>query len=130
MKVYVITSGEYSDYHICAVAQSEKKANALKKLFDTQNYTGAKIEVYDTKTYQTSRPLFLALYDKQEKKLELIRINEGEEYQELPTEREMNEIVPYGVFLRTGINANSRKQAEKIFYDRLAKYKAEQNGLT
>lgn len=129
MKVYVITSGEYSDYHICAVAQSEKKANALKKLFDNQNYTGAKIEVYDTKTYQTSRPLFLALYDKQDKKLELLRIKE-EEDPDLPNEREMNEIVSFGFFLRTGINANSREQAEKIFYDRLAKYKAEQNGLT
>jgi len=129
MKVYVITSGEYSDYHICAVAQSEKKANALKKLFDNQNYTGARIEVYDTKTYQTSRPLFLALYDKEYKKLDLSRIKEDEEYVDLPDEREMNEIVPYGLFLRTGINANNRKQAEKIFYDRLAKFKAEEEGI-
>ena len=129
MKVYVITSGEYSDYHICAVAQSEKKANALKKLFDKQNYTGARIEVYDTNTYQTDRPLFLALYDKQHKKLELSRINEDEEYQELPSEEEMNEIVSWGVYLRTGINAKSREQAEKIFYDRLAKYKAEKEGI-
>lgn len=129
MKVYVITSGEYSDYHICTVAQSEKKANALKKLFDKENYTGARIEVYDTKTYQTSRPLFLALYDKREKKLELSRIKEVDEYPDLPTEREMNEIVSWGFYLRTGIHANSRKQAEKIFYDRLAKYKAEQEGI-
>lgn len=129
MKVYVITSGEYSDYHICAVAQSEKKANALKKLFDKENYTGARIEVYDTKTYQTSRPLFLALYYKLGNELELRRIKEDEEDQDLPNEREMNEIVSWGVFLRTGINANSREQAEKIFYDRLAKYKAEQEGI-
>lgn len=31
MKVYVITKGIYSDYHICAVAMDEEKAKVLGK---------------------------------------------------------------------------------------------------
>ena len=33
MKAYIITKGEYSDYHICAVTLDKDKAEQLKKLF-------------------------------------------------------------------------------------------------
>ena len=33
-KVYVITSGEYSDYHICAVTLDPKRAEKMKKFYD------------------------------------------------------------------------------------------------
>jgi len=130
MNVYVITSGEYSDYHICAVAQSRKKAEALKKLFDKENYTGASIEVYDTNTYQTGRSLYVAEYDVKRGELKITRVKESDEYPDIPSERTMKGIVGNGLYLRTGINARNKSQAEKIFYDRLAKYKAEQSGLT
>ena len=32
-KIYVITKGEYSDYHICAVYSDKKKAEEVAKLF-------------------------------------------------------------------------------------------------
>lgn len=50
-KVYVITSGEYSDYHICAVTLDPQKAEQLKKIFDQSDYTGAQIEEWDTEKH-------------------------------------------------------------------------------
>lgn len=47
MKVYVITKGEYSDYHICAVALELEHAKKLMELF-TDRCDEARIEVFDT----------------------------------------------------------------------------------
>lgn len=50
MKVYVITKGEYSDYHICAVATDYEKACILQKRFSTK-YNPAEIEEFDTEDF-------------------------------------------------------------------------------
>lgn len=47
MKVYVVTQGEYSDYHICAVALEKSKAEAICKLLSNQ-WNEPRIEEYDT----------------------------------------------------------------------------------
>lgn len=47
-KVYVITSGEYSDYHICAVTLNQERAEKLKKFYDKVDYTGAFVEEFET----------------------------------------------------------------------------------
>ena len=47
MKVYVVTKGEYSDYHICAVALEKSKAEAICKLLGDQ-WGEPRIEEYDT----------------------------------------------------------------------------------
>ena len=44
-KVYVITKGSYSDYHICAVTLDRSRAEKLKKLFG-ERYDEATIEEY------------------------------------------------------------------------------------
>ena len=46
-KVYVITKGCYSDYHICAVTLDKVKAEMLCKLFDC-SCDEAEIEEFDT----------------------------------------------------------------------------------
>lgn len=46
-KVYVITKGEYSSYHICAVTLEKDKAEMLAKLFSDSMDT-AEIEEFDT----------------------------------------------------------------------------------
>lgn len=51
MKVYVITSGCYSDYHIDAVTDDKEKAEFLKLKFSDE-YDEANIEEYDTDKYQ------------------------------------------------------------------------------
>ena len=47
MKVYVITQGEYSDYHICGVAIDKERANRLAILY-CDSYGPATIEEFDT----------------------------------------------------------------------------------
>ena len=46
MKVYIITEGDYSDYHICAVTLEKKQAEQLKKYF-ASNYSEPNIEEYE-----------------------------------------------------------------------------------
>lgn len=53
-KVYVVTMGEYSDYHICAVALDKEKAEKLCKLFkrDGMYADEPNIEEWDTEKYE------------------------------------------------------------------------------
>ena len=63
MTVYVITKGDYSDYHICAVATDKKKAEILKKAFDDKDGWGeARIETYETDQFLTEIESGLNLY--------------------------------------------------------------------
>ena len=54
MKVYVITKGDYSEYHICAVETDHEKAQILKEKFSTE-WSPARIEEFDTENYN---PIF------------------------------------------------------------------------
>jgi hypothetical protein len=47
MKIYIVTQGTYSDYHICAVATDEEKAKQLAEKHAT-SYDETRVEVYDT----------------------------------------------------------------------------------
>lgn len=47
MKVYIITKGEYSDYHICGVSDDKERAEFLRKYF-SDDWRQAEIEIYDT----------------------------------------------------------------------------------
>lgn len=46
MKIYAITKGTYSDYHICALTVNKEKAEHLKKLY-TDEYDEAFIEIFE-----------------------------------------------------------------------------------
>ena len=48
MKVYVITAGEYSDYHICAVTDDPVCAENLRTYYTTSPYSYVDIEEYET----------------------------------------------------------------------------------
>ena len=48
-KVYVITRGDYSDYHICAVTMDDVKAKTLAKMYSTR-YDAANVETWETDT--------------------------------------------------------------------------------
>ena len=51
MKVYVITQGSYSDYHICAVATDPEQAEKLARIY-SDRYDTAEVEEYDTEEHQ------------------------------------------------------------------------------
>ena len=46
MKIYVITKGSYSDYHICTVTTDKEKAEKLAKIY-SDRYDSAQVEEYD-----------------------------------------------------------------------------------
>lgn len=50
MKVYVITAGEYSDYHICAVTDNPVSAENLRVYYTTSFYDHVFIETFETKS--------------------------------------------------------------------------------
>lgn len=52
-KVYVITSGEYSDYSINAVTVSKERAEKLKKYYSQQQYGSSPVEI---ETYNIDEP--------------------------------------------------------------------------
>lgn len=62
MKVYVITKGAYSDYHICGVATDKKKAEILRKAF-SNICDKAEIETYETDRFITEIESGLTIYD-------------------------------------------------------------------
>lgn len=47
MKVFVITAGKYSDFHICAVASNAERAELLRKFYCCGG-NEADVEIYDT----------------------------------------------------------------------------------
>lgn len=120
MKVYVITKGCYSDYHICGVTLDKTIAETMAKRF-SDRYEDAEVEEYDT--------------DKMEEYLKM-----GEAYycyskgnyigvDETSIEDVHNEVVSWKEKLFTCVIANSKEEARKIASDRFAKYKAEKVGL-
>jgi len=46
MKLYAITKGDYSYYHICALTANKDKANLLKSIY-SDTYNDASIEEYE-----------------------------------------------------------------------------------
>lgn len=44
--IYIITKGSYSDYHICAVASTQERAEQLRKMY-SDHYEMANIEEYE-----------------------------------------------------------------------------------
>ena len=53
MKIYVITKGEYSDYHICGVAVEKAKAESMARIF-SDKWEKAEVEEWDTEDVDLS----------------------------------------------------------------------------
>lgn len=61
MKIYVITKGSYSGYHICAVSTNQKNAEKLQKIFSGR-WDQAMIEEYESDQYLTETESGMELY--------------------------------------------------------------------
>lgn len=46
MKIYIITKGDYLDYHICTATTNYEKAKRYKEAYST-NWGDARIEIYE-----------------------------------------------------------------------------------
>lgn len=133
MKIYVITSGSYSDYHICAVATDLDTAAELRELHTTK-YDEAHIEEFDTDECAKTLSVFAAcmhvFYDTTEDEiLGFCRdYCKRDNLRHMVVERYPNDhiMAHESIEYRPGMTDD---QIKKIFFDDLAKYKAEKEGV-
>lgn len=129
MKIYVVTDGDYSDYHICGVCTSHKTANELKDYVNRNEFCGARIETYETDAWEDILNVG-GFYD-------VRRYEDGSLYthrQEYDIEgcyMKRNRVYRSRNFntLYTFVVAKDEDHAKKIASDLFAKYMAEKEGL-
>lgn len=123
-KVYVITAGEYSDYHICAVTLDPDNAEWLRKFYDKDSYTGACIEEFDTETVPER-------FKQGEKVWRVVFCRRGdvEFCVECSDNRADDIYMLVGGAVIVYVWAKDEKSAIKIAAERRAKYLAEKEGI-
>ena len=126
-KVYVITKGCYSDYHICAVTLDKKKAERLCNLVDDGGMDESKIEEWDTEQHvdllSGRKPYYVSF----RKNGDLYSVDEstwGFEY----FESEIIERPKINDSLLVKLYAEDKESAIKIAAEKRAKYLAEKEG--
>lgn len=122
MKIYVITRGNYSDYHIVTATVDPARAEAIRKLYDDR-YAKARVEVFDSDS-------FIPLLEGQQRFLIYFRAN-GDVYY---TTSDMKGDEPdvkeyYSGDLRVTCFARDLDHAVKIASERRAQYLAQKKGL-
>jgi len=139
MKVYVITQGSYSDYHIVGVKLTREEAERVVALANDEDcYDYAEIEEYDTDdikidTSETIKDKYWNEYDY--KTLEETQMQHARTA--LKSENKVtfynlltNNIVHGKIrIIATFPHGTPREKAHKIMRDRAAKFKAEREGL-
>ena len=125
MKVYVITKGIYSDYHICAVAIDKAKAEQLVEKF-SDSWDKAEIEEYDTEDYNPIlrfQKCFNCFYHEENKTFSLTETDsdylEADDFKPKKNKESL--------FFR--VLANDENMALKKASDIVAQYKAEKMDL-
>ena len=126
MKIYVITNGIYSDYHICGVATDYETAEKIRK-HTSGRYDESRIEEYETDTWSDIvRIGGIYHVNKYGAHLQASR----EDYDVDAAYNKRNVVIDYGNGAK-GVNVIARDEdhAKKIASDLFAKYDAEKNGL-
>ena len=115
MKVYVITKGAYSDYHIVAVVLDKQRAEEIVKAVSDSEWSFAQIEEYDTDTFATQYAYSISYYGRR-------WYANIDEY----TDHQSNHIYNDHSFL---VFAKDKDHAIKIAQDMRAEYLAKKKGL-
>lgn len=123
-KVYVITKGAYSDYHICAVAATKEIAEKLRKIYSDDSWADARIEEYDLNEAKDDVRVFydvtfadgkVSTYFNEYGERESIQFFKGNKWQ---SDR-----------LIVSVRARDEDHAVKIAQDRRAEYLAKKEGV-
>ena len=129
--IYVITRGSYSDYHICAVASTQERAEQLRKMYtdryDTANIEEYEIDIPSDEYYNKTPTLYWEVILKQDGDLIYIRT-----YYDEPNQSVIIQEGRYNwreTFIISNIQENTQEEAKKIAYDKRAQYLAEKFGL-
>lgn len=122
-KIYIITKGCYSDYHICAVTMDKSRAENLKRLFDSE-YDKAEIEEYTLDEAQKNE--YIYYIDFQDNSSPHIYIDE---YSGFANSSNALHVIEFSEYVRVCVRAKDEKHAMKIAQDEYARWKAEQEGV-
>lgn len=120
MKVYVITKGEYSDYHICAVSLDAEKAKNIARICGY----GAEIEEYETDTWESVGPETHGYECRFDNDFHLLQVSECS----IDDERDL-EIESYVDSMIISVAAEDIPHACKKACDAVAKFRAEKQEL-
>jgi len=126
MKIYIATSGEYSEYQIEAVFTSKKKAESYCALHECF------LEEYDTEavTVETNREPLIMWYATIGINNEIKRLNKCaytfKVKEQIGTDRYTNRVCSIYVSLPAKYD---EQQVRKLISDRMAKINAKNNGL-
>lgn len=122
-KIYIVTAGEYSDYHIVAVTRDKDKAETIKKLYQSEAYSDdAEVEEWEDDVI-IDKPIYQVEQNSTE-------INVSRE--KMHSEGSLNQVYFNKWFKPTYtvyVQADDEEHAKKIAFDLIAKYKAEKEGL-
>lgn len=127
MKVYVVTQGCYSNYHICAVTVDPEEAEKLAVIY-SDRYNSAEVEEYDTEqhaNWMAGRIPYEVQFWR--------NCSHGPSVYLLALEKECTPgVYPSEsryVEMKVRLYAESEAKALKIAQDMRTKYQAEQAGL-
>lgn len=123
MKIYVVTKGCYSDYHIITATTDLKVAEAIKAKFDGDSWDETSIEVFENAKVML-RPLWFVDFKKDGTVRSVSEeTNEyGYEILNQCKSRMNDEVFVY-------VTADTEKKAIKIAAEKRAEYLANKNGL-
>ena len=121
MRIYVITAGSYSDYHICAVTDDSNSAKNLRLLYSS-DYSEAMIEEYDTE--KMSEPPKYYWNIGIDLNGELRHCNK-EHYVGKPPEYLNYVEIVCSLYYNILVNGKDEKHALKNAFDKLAEFKYE-----
>lgn len=132
MKIYVVTDGEYSDYHIVGVTDKLEKAVALCSILENNGGWGEdpQIETYDTDAmnvdYGKAKPYSVDMWEDGRIEAEEL-YGDGLDY-ERATDRDVH-YCPSGYYkgneYMVAVMARDEEHAKKIAIDLIAQYKYE-----
>lgn len=122
MKFYVVTKGEYSNYHIVAVSTDKKKAENLKKIHSSK-YMETRIEIFN-ENVEKNYPIFEVFADENG---EILDIN----LQDIPrfAIKDIGKLKEHPSGFIADIQAENEDIAKKVFFDILAEHKAKKEGV-
>jgi hypothetical protein len=127
MKVYAITKGCYSDYHICCVTTDKEKAEVLAKKFSSR-YDPADVEEYDTEEWEAGvdRDRYIITFDERGN---VVHVEEGGSFDYGVPDNRVYRAHGNKNHLHAEVLAKDTTGAVKIAAEKRAKYLAEQAGL-
>lgn len=127
MKLYAVTKGDYSNYHIITLTEDKKVAKEIAKMFSgREEYDKAKVEEYEDGKIILGKMLYF------------VRVVDGnvcEVAEDLDDYNLFNPFVSRGLMNNgkemyyTHVLADTAEKAEKIGKDRIMKYIAKKNNL-